>query len=303
MVDQIALRGGTFTMGSDAHYRDEGPTRSKTVEPFAIDARPVTNDDFAVFVAETGYVTLAERALNADDYPGAPPENLQPGSMVFTMTPRPVELRNYAQWWRWVTGADWRHPTGPESTVEGSGDHPVVHVAWEDVEAYASWAGKEVPTEAEWEFAARGGLEGAEFTWGEGDPQETDNPKANTWQGRFPTENTEQDGWVRTSPVGIYEPNGYGLYDMAGNVWEWTKDFYHNPSLDGGSSCCTADRPSAAAASVDPAQPDFPIPRKVIKGGSHLCTTQYCFRYRPAARQPQMIDTSTSHLGFRLITR
>ncbi len=290
-------------MGSDRHYRDEAPAREKTVGPFSIDATLVTNDQFAQFVADTGHVTAAERAPTAEDYPDAPPENLAAGSLVFMPTPAPVDLRDISQWWRWTIGADWQHPTGPDSNIDGLGGHPVVHVAWADVVAFADWAGKQIPTEAEWEFAARGGLDGAEFTWGEGDPQETDKPKANTWQGRFPTRNTELDGWMRTSPVATYEPNGYGLYDMAGNVWEWTADWFSVPSKVPASACCSPDRPGAEADSIDGRASGPPTPRKVIKGGSHLCTTQYCFRYRPAARQPQAIDTSTSHLGFRLISR
>lgn len=288
-------------MGSDRHYPDEGPVRRVTVDGFWIDATPVTNAEFARFVSDSGHVTLAEIAPNIEDYPGAIPEEMVPGSLVFTMTPTPVDLSDHRQWWTWVHGADWRHPTGPDSDLTDLADHPVVHVAHQDVEAYARWAGRELPTEAEWEFAARGGLDGAEFTWGEGDPQDTPSPKANTWQGRFPVENTAVDGWARTSPVRSYEPNGYGLYDMAGNVWEWTDEWYTSQPGQAVPSCCAG--PAGEEASYDPAQPAFRIPRKVIKGGSHLCTIQYCFRYRPAARQPQMLDTSTSHLGFRCIRR
>jgi formylglycine-generating enzyme len=303
MTDQVEIPGRSFLMGSDNHYPDEGPSRDVTVDAFSIDAAPVTNDEFAKFVAETGYITTAEVAPKAEDYPGARPEDLVPGSLVFTMTDGPVRLTDYHQWWSWTHGADWRHPTGPDSDLKQLGDHPVVHVAYQDAVAYATWLGKDLPTEAEWELAARGGLDHAEFTWGEGDPQDTPEPKANTWQGRFPFENTEVDGWVRTSPVGSYEPNGFGLYDMAGNVWEWTSDWYQNRALQPANSCCAPDGPPSEADSHDPAQPQVPIPRKVIKGGSHLCTIQYCFRYRPAARQPQMVDTSTSHIGFRLVSR
>ena len=303
MADQAWIPGGEFLMGSDRHYPDEGPIRRISVKGFWIDPTPVTNAEFDRFVADTDYVTFAEVAPKAEDYPGAEPEDLVAGSLVFTMAPGPVRLDDYRNWWSWEHGADWRHPTGPESSIEGMDDHPVVHVAHQDVEAYAVWAGKQVPTEAEWEFAARGGLDGAEFTWGEGDAQESTEPKANTWQGGFPYENSEVDGWTRTSPVGSYEANGYGLYDMAGNVWEWTSDWYSNPSQQEGPSCCAPDPRPTKEDSYDPSQPQFRIPRKVIKGGSHLCTIQYCFRYRPAARQPQMVDTSTSHLGFRCITR
>jgi formylglycine-generating enzyme len=303
MADQVSIPGAEFLMGSDSHYPDEGPARTVTVERFSIDRTPVTNAEFADFVAETGYVTVAEIAPRAEDYPGAQPGDLVPGSLVFTMTDGPVSLTDYHHWWSWTHGADWRHPTGPDSDLDGLEDHPVVHVAYEDAAAYARWAEKDLPSEAEWEMAARGGLAHAEFTWGEGDPQDKPEPKANTWQGRFPFENTEVDGWIRTSPVGSYEPNGFGLYDMAGNVWEWTSDWYLNRPAQPTNSCCAPDGPPLEADSYDPTQPQFPIPRKVIKGGSHLCTIQYCFRYRPAARQPQMVDTSTSHIGFRLVNR
>ena len=294
------LPGGAFTMGSDRHYAEEAPAHTATVGGFWIDRYAVTNAQFSAFVEATGHVTVAEIAPDPALYPGAPPENLVPGSMVFTMTDGPVDLRNYANWWRWVPGADWRHPTGPDSSIEGMDDHPVVHVAWDDVAAYAAWAGRDLPTEAEWEYAARGGLDGAEFVWGDDDPQETE-PVANTWQGPFPYRNTEVDGWTRTAPVGSYPPNGYGLFDMAGNVWEWTADWYgRGHAVE--SSCCTPLRPTPEG-SLDANQPDVPIPRKVVKGGSHLCTPQYCFRYRPAARQPQMVDTGMSHLGFRTIRR
>ena len=202
-------------------------------------------------------------------------------------------------------GADWRHPTGPESSLSGLDDHPVVHVSHDDVTAYCKWVGRELATEAEWEFAARGGLDGATFTWGDDDPQET-KPLANTWQGGFPYENTEVDGWTRTSPVGSFPPNGYGLFDMAGNVWEWTDDWYTSDrSGDSSHACCGPAEPRGGTreGSLDPRQPELAIPRKVVKGGSHLCTPQYCYRYRPAARQPQMIDTAMSHLGFRTIKR
>lgn len=290
-------------MGSNIHYPDEGPARRVTVTGFHIDSTTVTNSQFSRFVADTGHLTLAEIAPKAEDYPGAPPDQLVPGSLVFNMTGGPVDLADFHNWWSWTHGADWRRPTGPGSDLEGLGDHPVLHVAFTDALAYTKWAGKDLPTESEWEFAARGGLDGAEFTWGEGDPQDGSEPKANTWQGRFPYENSEDDGWTRTSPVGSFEPNGYGLYDMAGNVWEWTTDWYQNRSEQNPHSCCAPDRPPTESDSYDERQPEVRIPRKVVKGGSHLCTIQYCFRYRPAARQPQMIDTSTSHMGFRCVSR
>lgn len=238
-------------------------------------------------------------------YLGAPPENLVPGSLVFVPTRGPVNLHDSSNWWAWTPGADWRRPLGPGSTIEGLERHPVVHIAHEDAEAYCAWAGAALPTEAEWEFAARGGLDGAEFTWGDEDTQDSE-PLANTWQGTFPWRNTLLDGYERTSPVGTFPPNGYGLFDMTGNVWEWTADWYG--SSHGGdpeSPCCVPRNPGGTSESdsLDAAQPQFPIPRKVVKGGSHLCARNYCFRYRPAARQPQMIDTGQSHVGFRCVRR
>lgn len=296
------IDGGTFVMGSDRHYPAESPSRTVTVDGFWIDVHPVTNAQFARFVAETGHVTVSEIPPRAEDYPGAIPEQLVAASSVFTMTDGPVPLTDHFRWWQWVPGADWRHPTGPDSSIDGLDDHPVVQVAYDDVLAYAAWAGMDLPTEAEWEYAARGGLDQAEFAWGDHDPQETPEALANTWQGRFPYENTAVDGWVRTSPVGAYPPNGHGLVDMIGNVWEWTTDFYRDEPVGGDDDtpCCGQSR---EVASYDPAMPEIKIPRRVIKGGSHLCTTQYCFRYRPAARQPQAVDTGTSHVGFRCIRR
>ena len=277
-------------MGSDHHYPEERPVRTVRVEPFGIDAHPVTNRQFRRFVEATGHVTLAEQPPDPAVYPDV--EDPAPGSLVFQMTPGPVNLGEFRRWWAWIPGADWRHPGGPMSSLNGLDDHPVVHIAHSDAAAYARWAGMELPSEAQWEYAARGGLEGAEFCWGDDDPQETA-PVANTWQGRFPYENTELDGWTRTSPVGCYPPNGYGLYDMAGNVWEWTADGYRTADAGALASPCCAPQ----------TQGDRSPPLMVIKGGSHLCTIQYCFRYRPAARQPQTVDTSTSHIGFRCISR
>ena len=226
--------------------------------------------------------------------------------MVFQKRTGPVDLRNYANWWAWVPGASWRHPAGPHSSLEGLGRHPVVHVALEDVEAYARWADQDLPTEAEWEFAARGGLDGATFTWGN-DEFPDGKAMVNSWQGEFPWQNLLTDGHEGIAPVGSFPPNGYGLYDMAGNVWEWTSDWYEprgsNPMVK---SCCMSSvnpRITSPEKSYDPRQPQFPIPRKVVKGGSHLCAPNYCFRYRPAARQPQMIDTGMGHMGFRCVTR
>ena len=300
----IWLDGGEFAMGSDEFYPDEAPVRRVRVDGFWISPHQVTNAEFGAFVDATGYVSEAEQAPDPAMYPDAIPELLVPGGLVFTMPPGPVHLGDFRQWWAWVPGTTWRHPTGPDSTIDDIGDHPVVQVSHADAVAYCTWAGLELPTEAEWEYAARGGLDGARFTWGDDDPQETA-PLANTWQGGFPYENTELDGFTRTAPVGSYPPNGFGLYDMAGNVWEWTDTWYTaDRSIPEAPACCgPSDAAAMHADTFDPAQPEVRIPRKVVKGGSHLCTPQYCYRYRPAARQPQMIDTAMSHLGFRPIRR
>jgi sulfatase modifying factor 1 len=300
------IPGGTFKMGSEDFYPEERPVHDVTVDGFLMDCYEVTNDQFAEFVAATGYVTLAERPINPADFPGAPPENLVPGSMVFHKTSGAVNLRNYAHWWSWTPGASWRHPQGRDSRIKGIGQHPVVHVAYEDAEAYAKWAGKELPTEAEWEYAARGGLAGKKFTWGDEDSP-AGQPMANSWQGEFPWQNLLLDGYAGTSPVGSFPPNGYGLYDMAGNVWEWTCDWFVPRLVDEMKpSCCGPSvnpRIVSPSKSYDPGLPQFQIPRKVVKGGSHLCAPNYCLRYRPAARQPQMLDTGMTHLGFRCIAR
>jgi sulfatase modifying factor 1 len=307
--NMVVIPGGSFLMGSEKFYPEEKPVRKVTVDSFQMDVYAVTNSDYKKFVDETGYLTVAERPLNPADYPGANPEMLVPGALVFQKAKGPVDLNSYFNWWAWVPGANWKHPKGPASTIIGLGKHPVVHIAYEDAEAYAKWAGKSLPTEAEWEFAARGGLEGMDYSWGNEDLQ-LSNPKANTWQGNFPYENLAIDKYEGTSPVGSFEPNGYGLYDMAGNVWEWTSDWYLK-NLDSEDSkkhksCCTPavnPRVDSPGGSYDECQPNIKIPRKVIKGGSHLCAPNYCLRYRPAARQPQMIDTGMNHLGFRCIVR
>jgi len=297
----VWIPGGTFLMGSDDHYPEEAPAHRVTVGGFWMDRHTVTNAEFARFVRTTGHVTVAERPLDPADFPGAPAENLVPGSLVFTGTPGPVDLRHLSQWWTWVPGACWRHPEGPHSDVDDRAEHPVVHVAYEDVVAHADWAGRALPTEAEWELAARGGLDGAAFAWGD-EPRPGGRLMANVWNGDFPWHNSLADGFARTSPVGSFPPNGYGLYDMAGNVWEWTADWYtaRHPA-DADKPCCVSTNPvgGTAEGSRDPSQAQFPISRKVIKGGSHLCADSYCLRYRPAARRPQMIDTGMSHLGFR----
>ncbi|MBV8639304.1 MAG: formylglycine-generating enzyme family protein [Candidatus Eremiobacteraeota bacterium] len=295
------IPAGRFLMGSNDFYPEEAPVRDVHVDEFAIDVYAVTNREYARFVDETGYATVAERPLNPDDFPGAPVEALVPGALVFHMTPGPVDLRDWSQWWSYVPGASWSHPEGPGSRIDARMDHPVVHVAYEDAEAYASWAGKRLPTEAEWEYAARGGLEGAPFVWGD-EMEPGGKPAANTWQGEFPWQNLVTDGYERTAPVGMFPPNGYGLFDMAGNVWEWTSDWFV-ARRDRVQSPCCGDVSNAALReqSYDPGQPQFRIPRKVLKGGSHLCAPNYCLRFRPAARSPQMIDTGMSHLGFRCV--
>jgi formylglycine-generating enzyme required for sulfatase activity len=283
-------------MGSDAHYREEAPAHDVTVDGFWIDRHQVTNREFARFVHEMGYVTVAERPLDPDEFPQAPPENLVPGSLVFTMTPGPVDLRHLNQWWTWTPGASWMHPDGPQSSAADHPEHPVVHIAYEDAEAYALWAGKTLPSEKQWERAARGGLDRATYVWG--DRAETPGePRANYWHGDFPWRPAR--GYGRRSPVGSFPANGYGLHDMAGNVWDWTTDWYTGHH-DAGGCCAPADaRRGLEADSYDPAQPQFSVPRRVIKGGSYLCADTYCLRYRPAARRPQMIDTGMSHIGFR----
>ena len=292
-------------MGSDRHYPEEAPAHFARVEGFWIDRTPVTNREFRRFVAATGHLTLAEIAPDPADYPGALPHMLQPASLVFTPPGRPVDLRVAENWWEFKPGASWRQPQGPGSSIEALDEHPVVHVAYKDAEAYAAWAGKALPTEAEWEFAARGGLDGAEFAWG-GEFEPDGRPFANTWQGEFPNENLNSDGYERTSPVGAFPANGYGLLDMIGNVWEWTIDWFTaRHEADAKKPCCAVKNPRGGSeqASYDPRQPAIRIPRKVLKGGSHLCAPNYCRRYRPAARHAHPVDTSTSHIGFRCVSR
>jgi formylglycine-generating enzyme required for sulfatase activity len=299
--DMVELTDGTFRMGSDRFYPEERPVREVSVDGFWIDRHPVTVAEFRRFVKATGHVTWAEQTPNADDYPGADPEMLVPGSLVFRRTAGPVDLSDYGNWWAWMPGADWRHPEGPGSTVGGRERHPVTHVAPADAAAYAEWVGKSLPTEAEWEYAARGGLDGAVFTWGDEFAPEG-RMMANTWQGEFPWQNLLLDRFEGTSPVGTFPPNGYGLYDMAGNVWEWTDDYFATPGEEAkASGCCAPHNPRVSEAPEPP--PGERFPRRVIKGGSHLCAPNYCLRYRPAARQGEAIDTSTSHIGFRCVVR
>ena len=304
-ADMVLIPGGTFRMGSDRHYPEEAPAHLVSVDAFWIDRTPVTNREFRKFVRATGYVTFAEIRPDAKDYPGALPDMLRAGSLVFTPPRHAVDLRDWSQWWKFKFGANWRRPYGPRSSIAGLDDHPVVHIAYRDAEAYAKWAGKDLPTEAEWEFAARGGLDGAEFAWGDA---LTPGGKhmANTWQGEFPHQNLRQDRYERTSPVMAFPPNGYGLHDMIGNVWEWTTDWYSlGHEADAAKACCIPHNPRGGGedASYDPCQPEIRIPRKVLKGGSHLCAPNYCRRYRPAARHAEPVDTSTSHVGFRCVIR
>ena len=301
----VWIPGGTFRMGSDKHYPAEAPTHTVKVDGFWMDRNPVTNAEFQQFVEETDYVTYAERPLNPEDYPGALPEMLVPGSLVFQKAKQRVDLRNIANWWDYVPYANWKQPHGPGSSIAGKENYPVSQVAWEDVEAYAKWAGKEIPTEAEWEFAARGGLEEKEFAWGDEEMPEG-KLMANYWQGEFPWQNLLLDGYEGLSPVGTFQDNGYGLFDMTGNVWEWTADWYYDKHPeDAKKACCIPQNPRGGfkEGSYDPRQPTVKIPRKVLKGGSYLCAINYCYRYRPAARIPQMVDTSTCHLGFRCVKR
>jgi sulfatase modifying factor 1 len=303
--DMVHVPGGTFLMGSKDFYPEEAPVHPVTVDPFWIDEHQVTVAQFRRFVKATGYVTLAEHPPDADEFPDADPELLVPGSLVFHKTAGAVDLRDVANWWSYVPGAQWRHPAGPSSTVDGRERHPVTHVAFEDAEAYAAWAGQTLPTEAEWEFAARGGLEQATFTWGD-EFAPKGKMMANTWQGEFPWQNLMTDGYEGTSPVMSFPPNGYGLYDMAGNVWEWTVDYFASfRKEETARACCAPERryPTTAEDSMVPGQPGAHIPRRVIKGGSHLCAPNYCLRYRPAARQSETVDTATAHLGFRCIVR
>jgi sulfatase modifying factor 1 len=301
----VWVAGGSFEMGSENFYPEERPVRSVEVDGFWIDRNLVTAAQFRRFVRATGYVTVPERPLEPSNFPGADPSDLVPGSLVFHKTAGPVALDDFRAWWDYVPGAHWKRPGGKGTTINGRDRHPVVHIAYEDAEAYAAWAGKELPTEAEWEYAARGGLVGAIFSWGNEHFPDGE-PMANTWQGDFPWQNLKLDGYEGTSPVGSFPPNGYGLYDMCGNVWEWTCDTYAAPRpAIGGSPCCAPrdPRPASPGQSRGLAEADAQLARKVIKGGSHLCAPNYCLRYRPAARQAEGVDTSTSHIGFRCIMR
>ena len=300
------IRGGTFRMGSEDFYPEEAPLRTVTVGDFWMDEAPVTNADFSAFVAATGYLTLAERYLSAQDFPAYSIDMLSPGSLVF-QPPQDAVRMDFAdgaapEWWSFLPNACWHRPFGAASSINGIEDHPVVHVVAEDAEVYARWAGKMLPTEAEWEYAARGGLDGASYAWG--DDLATDGQRlAKYWDGHFPNENRAPPGMERTAPVRSYPANGYGLYDMIANVWEWTSDWY-SATLEPAASCCGSPDIEHRKISAS-AAPNAPVavPRRVLKGGSHLCAVNYCQRYRPAARWPQPIDSSTSHIGFRCIIR
>jgi formylglycine-generating enzyme required for sulfatase activity len=299
------IPGGAFTMGSDRHYPEEAPAHRVRVDPFWIDRTPVTNRQFKAFVKATGYVTTAQISPDPEDYPGALPQMLYAGSLVFSPSQRAAGLNDWSQWWTFMKGADWRHPYGPKSSINALDEHPVVHVAYADALAYARWAGKELPTEAEWEFAARGGLDGAEYAWGD-DLTPGGQHRANIWQGLFPVQNLCEDGFSRTSPVTAFPPNGFGVYDMIGNTWDWTSDWYSpRHAADPAKACCIPQNPRGAREdeSYDSCLPLVRIPRKVLKGGSHLCAPNYCRRYRPAARHAEPIDTSTSHVGFRCVVQ
>lgn len=304
----VRLPGGTFTMGCANFYPEEQPLRRVQVNPFWIDETPVTNRQFAQFVAATGHVTFAQIPPDPNDYPGMDPAMAQPGSLVFARPSGAVPLHDWSQWWQFRLSADWCHPQGPSSLIEGLEDHPVTHVTYGDALAYAGWAGKALPTEAEWEFAARGGHDdGRDYQWGD-ELAPGGAMLANYWQGAFPHQNSCEDGWEHTSPVRIFPANDYGLYDMIGNVWEWTKDWYAMPKAavkKKPGACCTIPNPRGGVMreSFDPCEPELRIPRRVMKGGSHLCAPNYCQRYRPAARQGQAIDSSTSHIGFRCVVR
>jgi formylglycine-generating enzyme required for sulfatase activity len=302
--NMVWIPGGEYLIGSDAHYNEERPAHRTTVAGFWIDRFPVTNARFARFVASTGHVTFAEIPPNPAQYPGAIPALLHPGSLVFAKPAHAVDLRFISNWWAYLLGTDWRHPQGADSSLDGLDDHPVVHVAYKDAAAFALWANKQLPTEVEWEVAARGGVDTV-YPWGT-DLRPAERWMANTWQGRFPYENLCEDGYEGTSPVDAFPANGFGVHDMIGNVWEWTSDWYtasHTVPTTG--ACCAPSHPRALSAedSYDALQPAFRTPRKVLKGGSHLCAPNYCRRYRPAARHPQPIDTTTCHVGFRCIVR
>jgi formylglycine-generating enzyme len=305
--DIVWIPGGEFTMGSNDPevLPPERPAHRVRVDPFWMDETDVTNAQFRRFVEATGYVTTAEKTPTVEDImryalPGAPipkQEDLVAGSVVFTPPDRPVDLKDVSKWWKWTPGADWRHPEGPGSSIDGMDDHPVVHVSWFDADAYAKWAGKRLPTEAEWEFAARGGLNGKKYVWGD-EPFSEERPQCNNFQGHFPDHNTAKDGYTRTSPVRAFAPNGYGLYDMAGNVWQWCADWYLPNAYALTANQNVLDNPQGPEHSFDPRQRP---PERVHRGGSFLCCVGYCFNYRPSARMGCTPDSGMSHIGFRCV--
>lgn len=291
--NMVYIPGGTFKIGSDSHYPSERSADDVTVSSFCINQYEITNSEFEQFVKETGYITVAERPLSKEQFPGLLEEQRKPGSLVFQMADKNAKQIGYLSWWKWVPGADWRHPFGPDSNIKGKEKYPVVQVSYEDVEAYAKWAEMSLPTEAQWEYAARGGLDDITYSWG----KQYSAKKANTWQGIFPFFNTKADGYTGTAPVGSFENNGYGLYDITGNVWEWTSDWY-SIGHQGKTHSSNPVGPSEKE-SLDPREPG--IAKHVIKGGSYLCAPNFCSRYRPAARESQSPDTGTTHIGFRLV--
>jgi len=307
-ADMVWISGGEFRMGSDEEnaWPDEKPSHPVRINGFWIDVAEVTNDQFADFVSATAYVTTAERNPTAEELlsnspegtPPPSPEALVAGSLVFTPPNHPVPLNDVRHWWTWTPGANWRHPEGPDSDLEGRGNHPVVHVSWDDAVAYATWAGKRLPTEAEWEFAARGGLQGKTYVWGN-DVCSVTHPQANLWTGSFPYDNTASDGYVRTAPVGKFAPNGFGLHDMAGNVWEWCHDWYDRGLYSSRSDSEVTVNPQGPSQSQDPMRPH--ASQRSQRGGSFLCNDNYCSRYRPSARHGCTPDTGMSHVGFRCV--
>jgi formylglycine-generating enzyme required for sulfatase activity len=300
----IHLPSGTFWMGSDIGNKalplgsrnNEGPAHQVTVDSFWIDIYPVTNAQYAKFVKETGYVTYSEVTPDPKDWPGAKPEMLFAGSIVFKQPKSKVDMRNYFNWWELKKGANWRHPTGPDSSIEGKDQHPVVHVTYKDAESFCKWAGKEIPTEAQFEYAARGGFDKKKYSWGD-QPKHFTEPLANLWQGKFPYHNENKDGYLETSPVGSFPPNGYGLYDISGNVWEWVSDWYHpdyfrtSPKIN--------PKGVKRQQSYDPNEPG--VPKRIVKGGSFLCSENYCTGYRPSARMATDPRSSSNHNGFRCV--
>lgn len=315
--DMVLIPGGEFMMGSDAGYAfpNERPAHRVKVKPFLMDVHPVTNTEFTRFVKATGYVTVAERPVDWEELkkqvppgtPKPPTEMLAPGSLVFHQTDGPVDLRGMAAWWKWINGASWRHPEGPQSNISGRENHPVVHIAWEDANAYAAWAGKRLPTEAEWEFAAIGGGGGKRYPWGD-EERPGGRFMLNRWTGQFPYHNDASDGFVGTSPVGSFPANGYGLYDMGGNAWNWCSDLYradtYSKQAESSRVCCDPTGPKTTQGETvipgDPSPPMVPgAERRVTKGGSFLCHPDYCESYRPSARRGTPPDTGSSHVGFR----